>query len=332
VSLKLTRRQKSGNWYIRGTVRGLTVEESTGTSDRKRAEAYRIKREAEIWDRAVLGPAQTTKFIEAATSYMEVVKSHAQRKHVFALIQYFGDRLLKDIEQEDAHKMVSKLAGSLKSDSVRRMYLGPLQSVLIHAERTVKGYRAPRIDKRHWPASPGRVVRKTPEEMAAFLEACDERLRPWVIFRLYTGWRPGEADTLTWDDVRLAERLVITRDTKNGEHRITHLPEPAFEVLANLPTRTGSVFGWGGRSLRDYLWRRACKRIGWQDFRAHDVCHVWASWLRDGGADMKALVATGRWRSEKSASRYVHAPSGEVRDRLDALPKLGKNSGTAKAS
>jgi hypothetical protein len=39
---------------------------------------------------------------------------------------------------------------------------------------------------------------------------------------------------------------------------------------------------------------------------------------------MKALVATGRWRSEKSASRYVHAPSGEVRDRLDALPKLGK--------
>jgi hypothetical protein len=85
--------------------------------------------------------------------------------------------------------MVSQLGAGLKADSVRRMLLGPLQTVLIHAEHGVKGYRAPRIDKRHWPAASGRVVRKTPEEMAAFLDACDERLRPWVIFRLYTGWR-----------------------------------------------------------------------------------------------------------------------------------------------
>lgn len=320
MSLKLVRRKKSGNWYIRGTVRGLTTEESTGTPDRKRAEAYRIKREAEIWDRAVLGPAQTTKFIEAATSYMEVVKSHYQRKLVFALIEYFGDKLLKDIEQEDAHKMVSQLGAGLKPESVRRTYLGPLQAVLNHAERTVKGFRAPRIDKRHWPVDPGRLVRRTPEEMAAFLGACDERLRPWVIFRLYTGWRPGEADALTWDDVKLAERLVITRDTKNGEHRITHLPESAFEALANLPGRIGPVFD---RTNRRLLWEKACHQMGWPDFRMHDVCHVWASWMRDGGADMKVLVATGRWRSERSASRYVHAPSNEVKDRLNKLPKVG---------
>jgi integrase len=122
--------------------------------------------------------------------------------------------------------------------------------------------------------------------------------------------------------VKLTERLVITRDTKNGEHRITHLPESAFEVLANLPNRTGLVFPLGS-SNREYLWKKALNQIGWVDFRAHDVCHVWASWLRDGGADMKALVATGRWRSEKSASRYVHAPSNEVKDRLNKLPKVG---------
>jgi hypothetical protein len=87
MPLRLNRRKGTVNWYIRGTVRGIAVEESTGTSDRKRAEAYRVKREAEIWDRAVLGPAQTTKFIEAATSYMEVCKSHYQRKAVFALIE-----------------------------------------------------------------------------------------------------------------------------------------------------------------------------------------------------------------------------------------------------
>ena len=45
--LRLVRRRKSPNWIIRGTVRGIRVEETTGTSDRRFAEEIRAKRESE---------------------------------------------------------------------------------------------------------------------------------------------------------------------------------------------------------------------------------------------------------------------------------------------
>jgi hypothetical protein len=48
MSLRLVRRPKSPYWIVRGTVRGIRVEESTGTSEKRVAEEIRAKREAEI--------------------------------------------------------------------------------------------------------------------------------------------------------------------------------------------------------------------------------------------------------------------------------------------
>ena len=48
MPLKIVRRPKSPYWIIRGTLRGIRLEESTGTDDKKAAEEIRAKREAEI--------------------------------------------------------------------------------------------------------------------------------------------------------------------------------------------------------------------------------------------------------------------------------------------
>lgn len=53
MSLRLVKRGPT--YYVRGTVSGSYCYETTGTSDPKRAEAYRAKREAELWDRRVYG-------------------------------------------------------------------------------------------------------------------------------------------------------------------------------------------------------------------------------------------------------------------------------------
>ncbi len=53
-------------YWLRGTVRGQAVHETTGTADAKRAEAARVKREAEVWDRAVHGAKAVATFHEAA--------------------------------------------------------------------------------------------------------------------------------------------------------------------------------------------------------------------------------------------------------------------------
>jgi hypothetical protein len=49
MSLKIVKLPGRNFLYVRGTVRGQTVFESTKTSDAKKAEGCRIKREIEIW-------------------------------------------------------------------------------------------------------------------------------------------------------------------------------------------------------------------------------------------------------------------------------------------
>ena len=65
MPLRLVRRAKSPNWIIRGTVRGIRVEESTGTN-RRVAEEIRAKREAELLAQSVYGRHATCTFAEAA--------------------------------------------------------------------------------------------------------------------------------------------------------------------------------------------------------------------------------------------------------------------------
>ena len=57
--LKLVKRPKSPNWVMRGTVRGVSVEESTGVADRKAAEEIPTNRQAEILKESVWGKTAT---------------------------------------------------------------------------------------------------------------------------------------------------------------------------------------------------------------------------------------------------------------------------------
>src|SRR5262249_4312873 len=71
MPFRLVRRPKTPYWIIRGTLRGVRIEESTGTNNKKVAEEIRAKREAEILAQSVYGRRATATFAEAALSYLE---------------------------------------------------------------------------------------------------------------------------------------------------------------------------------------------------------------------------------------------------------------------
>jgi hypothetical protein len=55
MPLKVIRRHGSPFWYIRGSVRGQSVDESTKVTDKAIAESIRAKREWEIVNRQISG-------------------------------------------------------------------------------------------------------------------------------------------------------------------------------------------------------------------------------------------------------------------------------------
>jgi hypothetical protein len=97
MSLRLVRRPKSPHWIIRGTLRGIRIEESTGTDSKKFAEEIRAKREAEILAQSVYGRRATATFAEAALSYLE---NGGNKRFLDKVIRHFATTPLARIDQD----------------------------------------------------------------------------------------------------------------------------------------------------------------------------------------------------------------------------------------
>jgi integrase len=310
MSLKLIRKPGRPNWYIRGTVRGIHVRESTSVADRKAAETIRAQREWEIVQRSIFGQEATATFVAAAVTYME---AGGERRYLAPIIARIGSVLLAKIDQGVIDKTARALFPDGSPGTLNRCAYTPIAAVLNHAAK--RGLCAHRVVER--PAQPkGRVRWLTFDEAEKLLDGCSPHLRPLVIFLLGTGARLSEALYLDWRDVDLARAHVIFTDTKNGEARGVPLHARLVECLRELPHRHGAVFRTntgapyaekedGGGQIKT-AFKGACRRAGIEDFSPHDCRHTWATWHYIANRDIVALMKLGGWKSERMVLRYAH--------------------------
>jgi integrase len=329
MPLKLVRRPKSPNWIIRGTLRGVRVEESTGTDQKRGAEEIRIKREGEILAESIRGRSATATFAHAVVSYLE---SGGSKRFMEPIIRHFGTMPLVQIGQDEIDRGARKLYPDASDATRNRQFYTPVSAVMRHAAR--RGWCALLVLKRLRQAL-GRIRWLSPEEAEKLIAACSEHLRPLVVFLLYTGARVGEALWLDWRAVDLGRRHVTFGKTKNGEERGVPLHPRVVATLANLPHREGEVFrrpdskpyerptrpddqSAGTRIKTTFA--GACRRAGIVDFHPHDCRHTWATWHYRENRDLGALMRLGGWKSERMVLRYAHTNVDEHKHTIDRLP------------
>jgi hypothetical protein len=172
VPLKLVKRAKSPNWIIRGTLRGVRVEGSTGTTEKRAAEEIRAKREAEILTESVYGKAVTMTFAHAAHSFLQEGRS---RRFVAPLLEHFGTTPLRHIGQEAIDRAASKLHPKASNATRNRQVYTPVCAILQHAAR--KGWCPRPVFSR--PKVAKVAIRwLKPNEAERLIEACNPRLCP----------------------------------------------------------------------------------------------------------------------------------------------------------
>ena len=335
MSLRLVRRPRSPNWIIRGTLRKIRIEESTGTDNKKFAEEIRAKRESEILAQSVYGRRATATFAEAALSYLE---NGGNKRFLDKVLEHFGTTALAKIDQDVIDKGARKIYPNVSAATRDRQFYTPTSAVLKHAAK--RGWCSQTIMERPEKA-PGRIRWIIPEEAERLIAACNEAVRPLVIFLLYTGARIGEALWLVWRDVDLTRGHVVFpidpeqgRRTKNNEPRGVPLHPRVRAALANLPHRESEVFrrpdGLPYASLREgatsasdgirKAFAGACKRAGIKDFTVHDCRHTWATWHYAKNRDLLALQRLGGWKTLAMVTRYAHANVGDLAHTIDNLP------------
>lgn len=322
--LKLVRRHGGKHWYIRGTLRGIAVDESTRTDDKKAAEMIRAQREWELLQSSVFGRKAVATFLEATVSYL---KAGGEARYAKRLAEYFGTTPLAKIDQGAIDQAARVLCPDAAPSTINRQIHTPISAIRKHAAR--RGWcEWSQIERPSQP--PARVRWITPAEADRLILKCSEHLRPLVTFFFYTGARVSEALRLDWRDVDLARRHVQFLDTKNGEARGVPLHERVVAVLDKLKHREGHVFRRpdgrpysekedGGGQIKT-AFRGACRRAGIPNFSPHDCRHTWATWHYAANRDLVGLMKLGGWKSERMVLRYAHVNVEHLADSIDALP------------
>lgn len=352
MPLKVVTYHKSPLLYIRGTVRGKAVFESTGTADPKQAEGYRIKREQEIYDGRVHGKRQASTFADIVRSYLEFEeRSEATKAYVQKLFDHFEHTPLDEINQDAADEACRKLLtkDAKASTKIRAVYT-PLTAIMKHgAER----------QKCHLPMFKKPKVKKTrklfllPDEANALIDAAAPHLRPLLTFLIGTGVRMGEALELEWKDVDLRGARAVVRQ-KQGDFRYLDLCPRIIATLVAQPTKTGHVFrtpevkNKDGKVVRKAVaygktrmrggqiktgWASACRKAGlagtWRewtnkkgkackafvpDYTPHSMRHTWASWDYCVHHDLIGLQVRGGWGTIGMVAHYAKMMSDTYRD------------------
>jgi integrase len=337
LKLKPPRPGKSPNWTIRGTYLGSCVDESTGTPSETIAKQILAARKREIERGRTAKPVDKEPpagptFVEAAVSYMETGGdgqylgswNDQTEKWEGGLIPHFGDKLIDDIDQQEIDRAAVALYPTASAATRNRHVYTPISAVLKHAGRDFKikrpkGWRGKaRVD---W-LQPDQAFR-----MLAKAEAIDCEFGALLTFLLYTGCRLNEALGLTCDRLIIGEAFAYLPQTKNDDPRGVHLPPVVVASMANHPRGLDrgkqKVFRFRkcGRlyTLMGKVKEATGPDVSFATF--HTFCHTWATWMRRyGGLDTRGLVGTGRWRDQKSASRYEHVVASEESKRADLLP------------
>lgn len=323
IRLEAPRPGRTSYYHLRGKHLHTKVDQTTGST--RKDVALKIKRavEQQIERGEFAGKSTGPDFLTAATSY---VNGGGEETHIDRLGVHFGETPISQITQASIDAAAVALYPNATAATRNRQVYTPVSAVLRHAGvrlglKRPKGAQGKR--RLHW---------LTPEEASRLIASAvtvHPRFGSLMAFLFGTGCRISEALDLMGRDLDLKNGVAFIADSKNGEPRSAYLPPNLVALLANtegLGEDRHRVFGWSDPSSVTKKFNKAAEAAGVvipDGIAFHITCHSWATWMRRyGGADTRALMATGRWKSEKSAGVYEHTDSREESRRADLIPLM----------
>ncbi|MDH3664559.1 MAG: hypothetical protein OEU92_31855, partial [Alphaproteobacteria bacterium] len=181
-------RKRGEVWYIRGTVAGVRVFESTRTADEEQAKRYLAKRQNDLYNQEQFGHRGAHTFGEALDLYLANKQQlgDTSRRNLLRLLDAFGNHYLHQIDQTTLDRYVQRRYPNASPGAVIRAVISPMTSVLRSAAKR-EWCNAPKFDIPKAKAYRARFL--SYEEAGALIEAASPHLKPLLAFLLNTGCR-----------------------------------------------------------------------------------------------------------------------------------------------
>lgn len=340
-------------WWMSFSYQGKQVRRSTGTSDRKLAEAILAKVRVNIVEGRYFEMLQERErtFREMMDRYMkECAPKKASKSNLRDqtclkhLLPYFGEKALAEVTPKliAAYKVKRREEGSAPAtlnneqrDARKRRQKAAAPATLNKELGLMKA--AFNVAIREWEWCRDNPVRRVSmervnnarvrwvndDEFASVLERCPDWLKPIVQVARYTGMRRENIIGLQWDQVDFFRKVILLDQTKNGDRLGIPLCErvvEVFKVLARVRhIRSKYVFtGPEGQpyegAAASMAFIRACRAAGIENFRFHDLRHTFASLLVQRGVDLYRVQRLLGHRDGRMTQRYSHLSPENLRE------------------
>lgn len=345
----LYKREGSPYWWAKYTdASGKRARRSTGTTDKREAEALEAKwkveaHQAKYWD---VEPSRT--FDELMLKYLKSVSGEKKAEErdgyvVKQLKPFFTGRELGALKRSDTRAYIDKRKADGVSAATINREIGLLSAAINYARKEWDWNIPNNVQGMLQKVPEGRVRYLTRAEGRRLVEVAEKHTRSpllvhFVRLALNTGCRKNELLKLEWRRVDLKANLFVLEgsNTKSGKRRSIPLNEEARKGLLGLaayrathcPNSPWVFVHKNGERFQeiDTAFKWLLKQVGIEDFRIHDLRHTCASWLVSAGVPLYAVKELLGHASIKMTERYSHLAPENVRAAVSVLDG-GHNTG-----
>lgn len=296
-------------------VNGVRRQYSTGTTNRRKAEAIlqKLKEEANDSRFQMVEADPNITFGEIATRF--VASGIAQPHHLYhlkILLPYFARypviRMTKNLTLE--FRKYRRRGKALKESTLNRD-LSVLRHILYWAvdEHLILANPLARLHMERERKTRRQVMSVSEEEK--LLATTMDHLRPMIIAALDTGMRRGEITHQLWQDIDLSRKLLYVTQSKTPEGEMREIPLTSrfADLLSGMRRDHGLVFTYKEDPVRiiKRSWKSALRRAGVRHMRFHDLRHTFNTRLMEAGVIQEVRMALmGHSSGHSVHSTYTH--------------------------
>jgi integrase len=322
--------KRKNTWWSAVWIDGVRYLNSTGTSNRRKAETIERQFRDELNERRhrlpQLKPTMTFGELTALFIGSGMGKPHSldRLKH---LLPFFADMLLLQINtsairkyRQERNREKTLTAATVNRDlSVMRrvLYWGVEEGYL--ASNPVGRLRMERERRTKRP-----VLSLREEQL--LLAAAPPHLQRIILCALHTGMRRGEILSQRWEDIDFDNRILHVSHSKTpeGEAREIPLTSRLYELLKANRQHRGPVFTYEGSAIKiiKSSWGASLRRSGIRHFRFHDLRHTANTRMMLAGVLQEVrreIIGHSSQRSRDVNDRYTQI---ELPEKREAIRKL----------
>lgn len=324
----LYKRKDSPIWWMSFSYNRRQYQRSTGTADRRLAEAILAKVKTQIVEGKwfEIDQAKQHTFDEMMERFL---REHSRinrpgahkndKTYVRHLSEFFSGLTLDQITPQLISEYKNKRLSEGKSPQTVKHELNCLNIAFNLAMKEWDWINYNPCLKVSKPRVNNQILRwLTPEEEERLMKASrgylNGQLPDIITVALHTGMRQGEILRLKWKDIDLFRRTITVMQSKTHEPKTIPMTDTLFNLLlskSKVVSMSGYVFhtGNGTRILQTNLQRefwKALKKAGIENFRFHDLRHTFATRLVQNGVDLYTVARLLGHKDVKTTQRYAH--------------------------